>query len=97
MTTVYMTVDYVTVADTIYLLQLMSRLLLLSIAFIFIYSLLQTLSCVLLCYSEPELACLWPSKYNRIMPVTDRRGRQAAGVYQAFPTRQVLYTLAGGK
>ena len=27
------------------------------------------------------------------MPVTDRRGRQAAGVYQAFPSRQVVYTL----
>ena len=46
-----------------HLLQLMSSLLLLSIAFIFVYSLLQTLSCVLSCYSELELACLWPSKY----------------------------------
>ena len=32
----------------------MSSSLILSIAFIFVYSLLQTLSCVLLCYSEPE-------------------------------------------
>ena len=64
MTTVYMTVDYMTVADTILqLLQLMSSLLLLSIAFIFVYSQLQTLSYVLLCYSQPELGCLWPSKY----------------------------------
>ena len=31
--------------------------------------------------------------YEAIMAVTDRRGRQAAGVYQAFPTRQVVYTL----
>ena len=37
----------------------------LTIAFIFVYSLLQTLSCtcVLLCYSEPEHSCLWPSTY----------------------------------
>ena len=28
-----------------------------------------------------------------LMPVTDRHGWQAAGVYQAFPTRQVVYTL----
>ena len=27
-----------------------------------------------------------------VMPVTDRRGRQAAGVYQAFPIRVKLYT-----
>ena len=28
-----------------------------------------------------------------LMPVTDRRGRQAAGVYQACPTRQAVYRL----
>ena len=34
-----------------------------------------------------------PAKPGRLMPVTDRRGLQAAGVYQVFPTRQVVYTL----
>ena len=29
----------------------------------------------------------------RLMAVTDRHGRQAAGVYQVLPTRQVVYTL----
>ena len=28
-----------------------------------------------------------------VLPVTDRRGRQAAGIYQAFPMCQVVYTL----
>ena len=56
-------VDYMTVADT--MLAPINEQLITSvcIAFIFVYSLLQTLSCVLLCYSEPEHSCLWPSKY----------------------------------
>ena len=28
-----------------------------------------------------------------VTTITDTRGRQAARVYQAFPTRQVVYTL----
>ena len=36
-----------------------------------------------------------PGEYSKkcIMPVTDRCGRQVAGIYQAFPTHQVVYTL----
>ena len=63
MTTVYMTVDYMTVADTI-LAPINEQLITFVYSFhLCLYSLLQTLSCVLLCYSEPEDSCLWPSKY----------------------------------
>ena len=56
-----MTVDYMTVADTM-LAQINEQLI------NFVYSLLLLfiaycrLSCVLLCYSEPQHSCLWPSK-----------------------------------
>ena len=61
-TTVYMTVDYMTAADTM-LAPINEQRITFVHSLHLVYSLLQTLSCVLLCYSEPENSRLWPSKY----------------------------------
>ena len=37
----------------------------------------------------------WLRRTNtfHVMPITDRRGQQAAGIYHTFPTHQAVYTL----